>query len=278
MGRIVGSQGAAINKLRDTLGVKVDFTDEVDDKDKDASKKKKATVQKAKVKIVGRKENAEEARKRILNQVERLADETSEVLKIPAQYHPSLIGQSGKYVIRLEEKYAVKITFPREAADGGEGRTREPLRADEVLIKGGRKGVASAKSEILDAVEFEKESNNDVKFTVPTKSVARILGRGGQTINEIKDNTGSQIDVEKGTDDSQVTQITCRGTKKAINEAKSWILAIADEVGQEVVVTVNMEQKLHRSIIGAGGQGLRDLIVRCGGPTDARQQANLIRL
>lgn len=78
------------------------------------------------------------------------ADETSEVLKIPAQYHPSLIGQSGKYVIRLEEKYSVKITFPRETAENGEGKTRESLKPDEVLIKGGRKGVASAKSEILE--------------------------------------------------------------------------------------------------------------------------------
>ena len=53
-------------------------------------------------------------------------------------------------MIRLEEKYGVKITFPRESAENGEGKTREALKADEVLVKGGRKGVASAKSEILE--------------------------------------------------------------------------------------------------------------------------------
>lgn len=78
------------------------------------------------------------------------ADETSEVLKIPSQYHSSLIGQNGKYAIRLEEKYSVKITFPRQSAENGEGRTREPLKSDEVLIKGGKKGVAGAKSELMD--------------------------------------------------------------------------------------------------------------------------------
>ena len=51
VGRIVGSQGSAINKLRDTLGVKVDFTDEADEKEKEGSKKKKPAVQKAKVKV-----------------------------------------------------------------------------------------------------------------------------------------------------------------------------------------------------------------------------------
>jgi predicted PilT family ATPase len=86
-----------------------------------------------------------------LAQVERLADETSEILKIPNQYHSSLIGQSGKYAIRLEDKYAVKITFPRQGAENGENKTREPLKQDEVLIKGGKKGVAGAKAELLEA-------------------------------------------------------------------------------------------------------------------------------
>ncbi|THG99164.1 hypothetical protein EW145_g7314 [Phellinidium pouzarii] len=227
--------------------------------------------------IIGRKENVEEAKKRILAQVDRLADETSEVLKIPAQYHPSLIGQSGKYVIRLEDKYAVKIIFPRESAENSEGKTRESLKSDEVLIKGGRKGVAQAKSEIVEAVEFEKESNNTVKFTVPTKSVARILGRGGASINEIKDETGAQIDVDRSSDDSQSTNITCRGTKKAIAAAKATIVAIADQVDQELTVSLTIERRFHRTIIGAGGQGLRDLVTRCGGPTDPKQQASLIR-
>lgn len=51
VGRIVGSQGAAVNKLRDSLGVKVDFIDDGDDKREETSKKKKAPVQKAKVKV-----------------------------------------------------------------------------------------------------------------------------------------------------------------------------------------------------------------------------------
>ncbi|EGO25375.1 hypothetical protein SERLADRAFT_368777 [Serpula lacrymans var. lacrymans S7.9] len=277
VGRVVGAQGSGINKLRDVLGVKVDVSDEVDEKEKENGKKKKAH-QKSKVKITGRKENVEEAKRRIIAQVERLADETSEVLKISSQYHSSLIGQNGKYAIRLEEKYSVKITFPRQSADNSENRTREQLKSDEVLIKGGKKGVALAKSELLDAVEFEKESNNVLKFTVPTRSVARILGKGGVTINEIKDDTGAQIDVDKAADESgTLTQITVRGTKKAIAAAKTSITAIADQVGEETTASLTIEQKFHRTIIGAGGQGLKELIGRCGGPSDPKLQAGLVR-
>lgn len=126
------------------------------------------------------------------------------------------------------------------------------------------------------ALEFEKESNNVVKFTVPTRSVARILGKGGATINEIKDSHGVQIDVDKGTGD--LANITLKGSKKDIAAAKTTIMEISDQVGEEATETVHVENKLHRTIIGAGGQGLRELIVRCGGPSDPRAQAGLIRL
>ncbi|KAJ7091167.1 hypothetical protein C8R44DRAFT_891570 [Mycena epipterygia] len=277
VGRIVGAQGAGVNKLRDQLGVRVDVSDEVDEKEKDAGKKKKAAHQKSKVKITGRKENVEDAKKRILAQIERLADETSEVLKIPSQYHSSLIGQSGKYAIRLEDKYSVKITFPRQSAENGEGKTREALKSDEVLVKGGKKGVAGAKSELLEAVEFEKESNNILKFTVPNRAVARILGRGGASINEIKDATDAQIDVDKASDDATLTNISVRGTKKAVAAAKAAIMAIADQVTEETTATVVVESKFHRTLIGAGGQGLKDLVQRCDGPSDPKLQAGLIR-
>jgi predicted PilT family ATPase len=145
--RIVGAGGVSINRIRDQLGVKIDFSDEHEDKDKTG--KKKPTL-KTHVKIVGRKEKAEDAKKRIQAQAERIADEVFETIKIPNQYHSALIGQGGKYAIRLEEKYGVKITFPRQG-ENGEGRTRETLKPDEVLIKGGKKGVSQTKAELLEA-------------------------------------------------------------------------------------------------------------------------------
>lgn len=125
-------------------------------------------------------------------------------------------------------------------------------------------------------MEFEKESNNSITFTVPTKSIPRILGRAGASINDIKAESGAQIDVVKSTEET--TQITCRGTKKAIAEAKGAIMAIADEVKEEINVAVHIESKFHRAIIGAGGQGLKDLVMRCGGPNDSKALAGLIRL
>lgn len=48
----MGAHGAGVNRIRDSLGVKVDFFDDHDDKEKEASKKKKpAAGQRVKVKV-----------------------------------------------------------------------------------------------------------------------------------------------------------------------------------------------------------------------------------
>lgn len=69
-----------------------------------------------------------------------------------------------------------------------------------------------------------------------------------------------------------------RGTKKAITAAKTAILSIADSISDEVTVNVTIESRFHRSLIGAGGQGLRELIAKCGGPAESRAQAGLVHL
>jgi hypothetical protein len=218
-------------------------------------------------KIVGRKEGVEEAKRRLLAQVERLADETTLTLVIPKKFHPALIGSSGKYAIRLEEKYAVKITFPRENSD---------QKPDEVLVRGGKKGVASAKAELLEAVEYEKETGQTATFSIPSRAVAKVLGKAGSQINQIKAETDAIIDIDKADASTPTTNITVRGTKKAITEAKAQILEIAGTVGEETTATVNIDPQYHRQLIGPGGSRLREIVIKAGGPSEGRQQAGLV--
>lgn len=125
---------------------------------------------------------------------------------------------------------------------------------------------------------MEKESNHVTQFIVPSRSVARILGKGGASINEIKDITGAIVDIEPSANDTSFTNVSLRGTKPAIAEAKELILEISNSVGEETTVILTIENKYHRNLIGAGGQGLRDLVGRCGGPTDSKSQVGLVRL
>lgn len=256
---LVGQAGSAINKLRETLGVKVNFDDA------DEVKKGKKPV--AHCKIVGRKEAVDEAKRRIEAQIEKLEDERTEIIKIKPEIQPALIGSGGKYAIRLEEKYGVKLSFPRD------GKDQEP---DEVTIRGGKKGVAAVKAELLEAAAFEAESRQSASFTIPQKSVAFIVGRSGATINGIKDDTGAQIDIDKSAGDDGKTTVTVRGDKKAITAAKAAVLELVKEFGDEINATVTIEPKYHRTLIGQGGQKLRDLITEAGGPAEAFKQSGLV--
>jgi polyribonucleotide nucleotidyltransferase len=256
---LVGQAGSAINKLRETLGVKVNFDD--------AAEVKKGKKPVAHCKIVGRKEAVEEAKRRIQAQIEKLEDETTEIVKIKREIQPALIGSGGKYAMRLEEKYGVKLSFPRD------GKDQKP---DEVTIRGGKKGVASAKAELLEAAAFEAESRQSASFTIPQKAVAFIVGKSGATINGIKDETNAQIDIDKNASEDGKTTVTVRGDKAAITAAKAAVLELVKEFGDEINVTLTIDPKYHRTLIGQGGQKLRDLITEAGGPAEAFKQSGLV--
>jgi hypothetical protein len=180
----------------------------------------------------------EEAKRRLEAQIEKLEDEVIEAVTIKRAIQPALIGSGGKYAIRLEEKYGVKLSFPRDNKDGS--ATTKP---DEVTIRGGKKGVAQAKAELLEAAAFENESRQELKFTVPSKSIAQIVGKSGSTINGIKDETGAQIDIDKTHGDDGKTTITVRGAKDAIASAKKSILAVVEEVGDEITISLTVDPK-----------------------------------
>ncbi|KAJ1020599.1 hypothetical protein NDA16_003992 [Ustilago loliicola] len=284
---LVGRGGSAITKLREELGVRIDFGEPSNAEGADGAKKgKKAST---KVVLTGRKENVEEAKKRLQTQIERLADETTVTLKIPQEMHGSFIGQGGKYVTRLQDTYAVRINFPNANAQSGvstptEGTDdktaggRAAQKADEVIIKGGKKGVEGAKAELLELLEYEKEHNNVSTLTVSTKSIARIMGKGGATIKQIRDESEAQVDVDREDNEKDgTTSIKIRGTKKAIAAARKAIESIASEVDAEDVYTLTIAPEHHGILIGLQGSNIRDLIIKAGGPEDAKASSQYVQ-
>lgn len=257
---VVGKAGAGITKLREELGVRVDFEEPAPGAAAAAGSKKKSAGGKSKVTIKGRKENAEEAKKRILTKVTQIADEVTLTIPLPASLERgSLIGKQGTYLKRLEDKYEVRINFPRDGRKGGNADDDDSPRpsasnSNEITIRGPKKGADAAKGELVALIAYEQENGNVVTFTVSTKALPRILGKGGASINQIKDDTGvASVDVDQENDDSPTSTITVRGTKSATKKAQDAILAIAKEVDSEARFTVNVPKEYHTTLIGAGG-------------------------
>ncbi len=152
------------------------------------AKKGKKTASTTKVVLTGRKENVEEPRSvfrpKLRGSLTRPPSPSRSLRRCTALHRP---GRKVRHP--SQDTYAVRINFPNANAQSGvstptEGADDKPAggrssqKPDEVIIKGGKKGVEGAKAELLELLDYEKEHNNVSTLTVSTKSVARIMGKG----------------------------------------------------------------------------------------------------
>lgn len=278
LSHIIGKGGSNIARLKEELNVSIEFDE--------ASKAAPAKPgEMATCTIIGGKKAIETAKARIIDLAEKMADETVINLSIPHNLHRSLIGASGRYVLRLQNKYGVYIQFPRAPKEGGENgeddSSSQELDMDKVAIKGGKKGVAAAKQELLELMEYELEHNNVITFTIPARHLPHVVGRSGAKINEIKDELGVKIDLGRPDEDDTnldaAVSVRIEGTKTAIQKAKNSILAVTADQDSTTSTSIRIEPKYHRYLIGTAGSHIRDIVTQCATETGCNVQSANVR-
>ncbi|KAJ5899581.1 K Homology domain type 1 [Penicillium taxi] len=263
---LIGKRGENINKLREEFDVDI-------------------KVENGKVEVKGPKAKADAARMRILNMGKKLEDETTHILKIPAQYHSELIGTKGNQVNRLQDRYSVRVQFPRSAraavpsddqsvvsSDHGAPRGGRPQQAaDEVYVKGPSKGADSARDEILSLLQWVVDHAHSASISVAQSQVASLIGQGGREMDKLRADTGAQIGVPSASDAPDASgrvQIRIKGTKQQVAEAKKILQQRATEFDATVTKSIEVDKKYHRALIGGGGANIRKIVVDAGGPSD----------
>lgn len=247
---LIGKRGENINKLREEFDVDI-------------------KVENGKVEVKGPKAKADAARMRIINQGKKWEDETTHILKIPAQYHRELIGQRGNQVNRLQDRYNVRVQFPRATAiaddqsvgesgsDAGAARSGRPQQAaDEVLIKGPSKGADQARDEIMGLLQWVIDHSHSATISVAQNQVASLIGQRGREMDKLRADTGAQIDVPSANDAPDASgrvQIRVKGTKQQVAEAKKVLQQRASEFDATVSKTIDVDKKHHKALIGGGG-------------------------
>ncbi|KAG0239787.1 hypothetical protein BGX31_002497 [Mortierella sp. GBA43] len=271
---VIGKGGSNINKLTEQFQVKLDLNDRAGGAD-DKSKKKspKETME---VTIQGVKKNVEAAKETIVKMVEQIEDATEVKLDIPVEFHSALIGAKGSYVRRLEEKYSVRIQFPKASSVEDD---EDKSKLNVVKVSGGKKGVQGAKGELLELLEYERENNNTVELSVEPKLLPHIVGRGGSKINEIQEASQTRIDIRRPgeVDENNEVRLVINGTKSGLKQAQKAIQEIIEAQKSQVEELVHIDNKYHKILIGQGGSTLREIIARAGGPSEAAAQASLVK-
>ncbi|KAF0396830.1 kh domain containing protein [Gigaspora margarita] len=242
---VIGKGGAHVTRLKDKLNVKIDIEGGAK-----GEEKKTAPGESVKVTIVGMKENAEEAKAKILDLVDKLQDSTIVRLNIPSEYHKSLIGAKGRYVKRLEDKYGVHIRFPKtkDPNEEGEDDSTDAQKPDEVIVKGGKKGVKDAQAELMELLDYERDHDNSESFKIAAQFLPHVVGKNGVKITEIKDETLTRIDLgqaEPSDDDP--------------NQQVIELERLVEEQSNLTVDIIQIPRAQHPILIGRNGMQLREI-------------------
>ncbi|KAI5849828.1 hypothetical protein BZA05DRAFT_474833 [Tricharina praecox] len=255
-GNLIGSKGSNINKLRDDLGVEI-------------------RLDEGNGKITGVRVCVDAARKKLNAQLKELEDKAVITIKVPQQYHGVIVGSEGSTVRRLEERYNVRINFPKKSEEDG------PRQApDEIIIRGNKKGAQEASQEITELWKYEADNNHTATITVLAKSVGYMFKNASKDIKRLREETSARIIIpqeDKNSDPESTVEIRIRGTKKDVDHAKTVLSKIAQNAENTTARTISVDKKYHKSLIGPGGSTLRDIVVNAGGPDDRAALARLVR-
>ena len=132
--------------------------------------------------IIGKKADAEKARKMIRDIEKELVQISELEVKIETKLHQALIGAGGKRVKELQGEDAI-IHFP---SDG---------KSDVVTIRGKDAAVKAAKKALLEEAESLRLQSFSATVQAAPEYHRFLIGRGGNNMKEIRDSTGCRIAV-----------------------------------------------------------------------------------
>ncbi|GBP31692.1 Vigilin [Eumeta japonica] len=199
------------------------------------------------IRITGRPENCEAAKKALLEQVPITID-----VEVPYELHRLLAGQKRR---ELMQTYDVHILLP----PGDE-------KSDIVKVTGTPANVDKAKQALTDKiVEMEKEKEDralrsfELKFSVDPEYHPLVIGKGGIVITKIRNDYGVQINLPKrGEPDDDV--ITIQGYEEKALAAKEAILAIVQQIDNQTREEVDIDPRIHRRLIGPKGKSIKRIM------------------
>ncbi|KAJ2952741.1 hypothetical protein O0L34_g7097 [Tuta absoluta] len=199
------------------------------------------------IRITGRPENCEAAKKALLEQVPITID-----VEVPNELHKLLAGQKRR---ELMQTHDVHVLLPPND---------DP--SDIVKVTGTPTNVEKAKQALTEKIsEMEKEKEDrllrsyELKFKVDPEYHPLVIGKGGAVITKIRLDFGVNINLPKrGEPDDDV--ITVQGYEDKAHQAKDAIMAIVHQLDNQFREEVDIDPRVHRRLIGLRGKNIRRIM------------------
>uniref|UniRef100_A0A6M2DT16 Putative vigilin n=1 Tax=Xenopsylla cheopis TaxID=163159 RepID=A0A6M2DT16_XENCH len=202
------------------------------------------------IRVTGKQENCDRAIQALLD----LVPITIEV-DVPYDFHKSIIGQKGRYVRELMQKYDVHISVsPQEQKLNAIKIIGTPAKVEEAKI-----AIEERCKELEAEQEDRKLRSFELKFEVDPEYHPKIIGRRGAVINKIRTDHNVQINFPKrGDPDENI--VTIQGYEQNALEAKDSIMKIVNEWNELYKEQVEIDSRVHSRLIGARGRNIRKLM------------------
>merc|ERR1712088_431361 len=201
---IIGKSGSTVNKLKQETEVMINIPD---------SDKAPSNV----IRIEGNKDGVKKAKEELEALVAKMQNEREKDLIIEARFHRELIGAKGGNIQKIRDDFAaVQISFP----DLGS-------KSDIVKLRGPKDDVEKCSKTLNKMYKDLLENNYQAKVPIFKQFHKFIIGKGGQTIKGIRQDTSTRIDLPESGNESDVITIT--GKKENVEKAQKKIAQIQSE-------------------------------------------------
>jgi len=240
---------------RDTPNGDIGHSDDAASETSEASTPKK-TQRRNIIVLVGMADDCEAARKALLE----LIPVDIEV-EVPYDYHRFIIGQKGKEVRELMEKFDVSISVPPSEE-----------KKDTIKITGSAEKTKRARDAILNKVQQLDADKHDrelrsfrTELYVDPHLHRNIIGIKGAVINQIRTKHDVQIQfpprhASSSSLPSDQTLITITGYEEKVQAAKEEISAIVKDLESQVSKKIRVDARVHPRLIGAKGKNIRAIM------------------
>lgn len=188
-------------------------------------------------------------------------------VQVPYDYHRFIIGQKGKDVRELMERFDVSVSVPPSTE-----------KRDTIRITGSADKAANARDAILARVqqlEDEKQERDArsfrVELHVDPACHPKIIGKKGSVVTQIRAKHDVQIQFPERNNarngDSKPqdqTLITVVGYEQNALAAKEDILSLVKELESQVSREVRVDARVHPRLIGGRGKSIKRIMDQFG--------------
>mmetsp|Transcript_24816 Transcript_24816/g.54113 ORF Transcript_24816/g.54113 Transcript_24816/m.54113 type:complete len:1287 (+) Transcript_24816:129-3989(+) len=192
-------------------------------------------------------------------------EDVSESVAVQAMQRQKLLSNSGKGVQAVQAeinkemglpKNTVRLSFEKSPSPSSSSESSASSAQSKLLVKTKREYISKAKDLVQQRIDAYDE--DCVTLSVPQHLISQIIGRGGETINMLRnEGTGGEVEVDKATGAIHIHADDASTRKKIV-------AAVEDIVAKNQTIEIPVEKVMIGAIFGASGKEMLKTVVSTG--------------